>query len=1094
MHWRIPLFAACLVGTDSASGADPSRLVPEHSPRNDELLQHDAIRETLVFYDSDYDAHWVEDPAEIAKWFVRRGVQAKNVPELVTWLNEKITRDEAIGTSIVFAMGVAPTAIVYPPFDDSLLARYVKAGGRVVWLANVPMYVAQGESGSKFMYGETPRQTMLGLSSDPKNFYGMEGPTLTSSGSDWGLELGNGLSRPVRRAGVSVCFFQDPTNEWCGVGLVNWRPDVPWSGFIFVPDPMKPTREDLLRNAYRLATYSGAPVIIPSPTLLFEETAPIEASLLFGEDNLRTTFLRDEIVSLRLRVKSLVSEPIVASVRGRIFDGATLLRQWTHPLTITTQESDVVLGDVDLRHLRRGVYPISVTITPGVMPDDFFHGADLTWTRELRVAPSPDHEGTHVALWVDASPAPKRAEHLLDWLDEHDLQPLFVDDHATARDLALWHGQSFSVRRLGNSANAPAPPGYDSWRRGANGEIMPLLAQGNKRIAMGYANPYRRQLEADDFGQQIAFDDVFPAFRRRALTSDDYSQFFGADYNTFVTEGFFARYGIAAPRPQELGDSADLGKVPPPPPGIVSDPDPWLLLNRYWCEDVHGDTASRLSDAMAENTEGMGKVGQISGGMQIPVMYAPTGQYPPYSMGPKGYSLLSFYYYNRLWQPPLAHIWWLEVARMGNRGYEQWIMPDSGFEGDQTSALYDHFGWLMLAGGATGIEYFNDDSKRPGGIEAMTHFGKLSREYGRLLGMLKPARKKVALLVPFEQLVYKPSSAFEWVYPFMDLLQAKIDVEPVSPDELVADASDHYDAILLAQTTWLKASTAAWLVNYAQRGGKLVLDAPSAAALQLPGAMNLSMRIGGTSLETTSLPEQIAATKAALQGIVESPVDCDDPNVTLRRFEALGTPYLYVNHNLTNAEYLLYRQSNFQHETIAERLGYGSDEVEVQMERPDDHRIPFDILAHRVLPAERHHGRMMFSLLIPKWQGRIVAFLPALPRRMVWFGPSNTTPGARTFLQIRVLDRHHDVVNTLFPLHVVVTDPHGEISKEYSGRLLARQGIATLPIEFASNDVEGSWTLTVRDAMTGLRAHTNLELKKTSRKPQRNAGRAAIPR
>jgi len=1085
MHWRIPLFAVCFLWTNIGSGAFRTELPIRSLAKNNDAPANNTIRESIVFQDSDYDEHWVDDSDTIAKWFVRRGFSRKTVPELAAWLTEKVAQDEAAGTSVVFAMGIAPTAIVNAPFEDCLLAHYVKAGGRAVWLANVPMYVAQGETGSKFMYGEVPRQMMLGLSSDAQTFYGAEGPTLSATGISWGLESGNLLSRPVLQAGVTSCFFSDPTNTYCGVGLVNFRPDVPHSGFVFMPDPIDPSREWLLRNAYRLAKYSGSVVDIPEPAALAEDSRPFEATLRFGDDDLRTTFLRDEVVPLYLRAKSRAAAPIEASVRVTMHDGATLVGQWARPLTIPAQETDIYIGEVYAHFLRRGEYPIIVTMTPGSLPDGFFDMQDFTISGDLRIASKPDHEGTHVALWVDASPSTPRAQHLLDWLDDHKLEPMFVDDHATARDLALWHGQSFSVRRLGNSVNAPATPGHDSWRRGANGEIMPVLAQGNKRVAMGYANPFRRQMEADDFGQQIAFDDLFPAFRRRAVTSDDYSQFFGLDYNTFATEGFFNRYGIDAPRPAMLGDSADLSKVPPPPPGIVSDTDPWLLLNRYWCEDIHGDTAFRLSNAMYENTGGVGKVGQISGGMQIPVMFAPSGQYPPYSMGDKGYSLLSFYYYNRLWQPPLAHIWWLEVARMGNRGREQWMMPDCGFEGDQSSALYDHFGWLMLAGGATGIAYFNDESKSPGGIVAMTKLGELSKEYGQLLGNLVPARKKVALLVPFEQIVFKPSSAFEWVYPFMDLLQAKIDIEPVSPDELDANNVHEYEAILLTQTTWLKESTAALLVDYAAHGGNLVLDAPSAAALHLPGARILPIRIGGTSVEMTSLPAQIATTKAVFSEIVGSPVDCDDPNVTLRRFDASGTPFLYVNHNLTNAEYLAFRQSNFEVDALPERLGYGSNVVQARIERNDDDRIPFDVMTHQILPVERDHGQMKFVVSLPKWQGRLVAFLPEMPKRLQWFGPSQTTPGVRTLVQIRVIGRGHDAVDTLFPLHILVKDPHGEVSKEYSRRALARHGVVTIPMEFASNDVEGRWTMTVRDAITGLEAHTHLDLRKARRRPER---------
>jgi uncharacterized protein YfaS (alpha-2-macroglobulin family) len=69
-------------------------------------------------------------------------------------------------------------------------------------------------------------------------------------------------------------------------------------------------------------------------------------------------------------------------------------------------------------------------------------------------------------------------------------------------------------------------------------------------------------------------------------------------------------------------------------------------------------------------------------------------------------------------------------------------------------------------------------------------------------------------------------------------------------------------------------------------------------------------------------------------------------------------------------------------------------------------------------------------------------------------------------------------VDALFPVHLTVTDPSGQKSREYSQRSLARKGVATFGIEFADNDLAGRWTIAVRDALTGLEARTFIDLKK----------------
>jgi hypothetical protein len=41
---------------------------------------------------------------------------------------------------------------------------------------------------------------------------------------------------------------------------------------------------------------------------------------------------------------------------------------------------------------------------------------------------------------------------------------------------------------------------------------------------------------------------------------------------------------------------------------------------------------------------------------------------------------------------------------------------------------------------------------------------------------------------------------------------------------------------------------------------------------------------------------------------------------------------------------------------------------------------------------------------------------------------------------------------------------------------LARNGVATLSIEFAKNDIAGRWRIAVRDALTGLETRGIVEL------------------
>ena len=827
-------------------------------------LEQLAIRERVVFYDENYDAHWVENPAEVAAFFVRRGFTQLDVPGITAWMREKVVQHAANGTSATFVMGVVPTSLLSEPLPDCLLAQYLRAGGRIVWAADIPLYNSQDETGSITAPGDRPREVLFGMTSDRQTYYGAPGPPqLTDAAKAWGLEPGMGLIRPVHLRSVTVPFVIDPTGNYCGVGMVNLCPENPLSGFITVPDQLQANNEPLLRNLYRLASFSGTPVIIPAPSPLPAETDVAHAVIWFGPENRRTVYLRSETLPLLLHVDA--REALCAvTAHVRVLEGAKLLHAWTPTVRVTRGVHALSLATLPLAELRRGIYTVVVKATLG--------DKTVTLEREFRVAAPPDHEGLHVALWVSVSSTPRRAEYTMNWLANMKLQPMFVDtERDYARDLALWHGMSYSLRLHGQSEQVQHPAGYDMMRRNAGGEVMAIAAQGNKREAKGYASPLRRAAEVEDFGRYIADEMRFPAFRKVAVTGDDYSQWFGADYNRYAVEGFRQKYGMAMPRPAQMLHADSTVNIPRAP-GILPDNDPWLLANRYWSEDVLGRMGTQFSQVMRRVAGDNARVGPIPGAMQIPVINMWSAMYPYYNFGARhGFNLSCFYYYNTYWQPFLAHHWWLECARIGNRDGTLWMMPDSYIGGNEQAgndrAYFRHIVWQMLSGGATGMEYFQSEQRVPAADDAMRFLGGLSERYGRLLGAIHPAPKTIGLLVPFEQVTYHLESGFELAYPYMELLQAQADIEPVSPEELTPQSIHRYKALILAHTNWLREGTVTLLADYIAAGGKVLLDASTAPEIDIPGATRLPIAIGGTWYDAYGNSERIAATRRTPSGI-----------------------------------------------------------------------------------------------------------------------------------------------------------------------------------------------------------------------------------
>lgn len=236
-------------------------------------LKRFAIRETALLLDFDYDFNWIKAPEKIRDFFRARGVRVLTAPETAAYLREKIA-EGADGSSLVMAMGVTPDVLLQPGIRESVLTRYLRAGGRVVWGGDLPLAFHQDElssvrevPGGGFNNELAPRcGALLGLVTDRRHWYGYPGPIeSTPAARRWGLEKTYPLIRPVLNRGFRCVFSVSKTGEFAGTGMVGLKPENPLSGFAHLSGVLDGDDEAMLRDLWRLAWYSGKPVTVPPP-------------------------------------------------------------------------------------------------------------------------------------------------------------------------------------------------------------------------------------------------------------------------------------------------------------------------------------------------------------------------------------------------------------------------------------------------------------------------------------------------------------------------------------------------------------------------------------------------------------------------------------------------------------------------------------------------------------------------------------------------------------------------------------------------------------------------------------------------------------
>ncbi len=621
--------------------------------------------------------------------------------------------------------------------------------------------------------------------------------------------------------------------------------------------------------------------------------------------------------------------------------------------------------------------------------------------------------------------------------------------------------------------------GYDDRRLdGSNRQMTDTMDFPNQ---LGYASPYRRQSEAESLATMVADDALFPAFNGHVITGDDYAQWFGMDYNQFNIDDIWDIYGIDVSdendRPSETRSDPEEPALHLAPTsidrthGIISDNDPWLLQQYYWSKYVWADFGKRCSTEIAEVTDGYGCIGPIPGSMLNPVMQLRSAQFPPLNFGSDGFSLTSYYYYNTLWQPQLAHQWWLDCTRMGKEAMPVWILIDSNKD-VESYAMQN--AWQAMSGGAEGILYNRQAIMTSTTEQVMNYFAQISHDFGLIFQQQQRTEKNVGLLVPFEQQAFNSITNFQLFYAYANLLQAKVDVEPVWPDAFTAqELASKYDVLLLTQTNWLTQSNQELLEDYIAGGGTVLIDNICDNAVTINGAIRLTHSFGGTTLGSYGNTSDIAQVRATLGNYTTPSWDCDETFTVIRPYMVEDMPLAWIINTRNYSDYIALRDDFTETKSVA--LGYGTNNINVNVTRPDDGRIVYDVLNQTTVNTTSQNGVMTIPLTIGKWDGKLLAFLPASPNDISVSGTTTLYQGGQGQLSLSVQSTN-GTIDAPFQLNIKALEPGSVANDDLSARLLTSHGQVNYTFNIPKNAPTGSWTLQIKEPISGVTKNVSLTI------------------
>lgn len=807
------------------------------------------------------------------------------------------------------------------------------------------------------------------------------------------------------------------------------------------------------------------------------QAADLELTVLPYADEAapRRAYLRREKPSIRLRVINRRPQQVKGDGRLSLMLGEEVVRTLTWSFRAgPTSEVDVPVP-VSLSECRTGEYRLTARAYAG--------GVSATAEAPVWVCPEPDYAGLWMSTWWERPAGePGAIDTFLDTLHRRGLVGVTVMSASPLLlDRCLWNQIPCSTITHGNAAGAGFNAPAESLNRlNAAGQPWPIPWQpGPQRQVAGIANIDWQIAAARNLGSQVAMLSRYPAFHPRVLTNDDLSGRSGPDYNPWNLRRFRLTFGDEPPRPPELLVDP-VPRVIARAPGIVPDDDPWVRWMRFLSRDVLGHFNRQLAGEVLTATNGRGKIGPISGPMNTPLGDVASSQWPPYNFGDAGFNLTASYHYNFYREPALAQVWWQELGRMGNRDGETWVMPDSL----DTRTVYHLQNWhLLMAAGIDGLAYFIHEQTSDAAVEALRHLGPTVRRLGKLFTQFKPAPRPIGLLMPFETAAFRIDYPAQAGYAFHNLAMAHIEVEPVWPEEL-PQLRANYRAILLHDVSHLTQSNLKLIADYQRRGGVVVCD--SLTAVNIPRARKLPFALAGHDRQQDYAdPARIAQVREAIEPLSPPWADTADPHLLLRRFQAGGVDYLWVVHLMTHEEDLAHlpKPAEGNAEAIPPKVDAQADlgldrrehEATVSIATPDNPAV-YDLFAGKRLATTREGGRLRIPVRMGQWQGTLLAFHPAAPDAMTLKAPHNVGAGKAATIDVGITAGRPWAAGFL-PLAITVTDPDGQVSREYSGSALAKTGQHRITIDFARNDKPGIWRVTVREATTGLTQTAEIRLR-----------------
>jgi hypothetical protein len=500
--------------------------------------------------------------------------------------------------------------------------------------------------------------------------------------------------------------------------------------------------------------------------------------------------------------------------------------------------------------------------------------------------------------------------------------------------------------------------------------------------------------------------------------------------------------------------------------GAIPPDDPWLRWLQHRCTHqyaglIHAVEAAR--EAVAPEIP----LGLCHGWPDNPFVSLVSGLYGPQTqLG----SVVSSYAYPFLRSPAAELITHYEIARMGHRRDEIWMLGI--LEGDNTVVpgwqVQQNY-WNMLAAGYRTVAFFSwwgipkmrlnpDPALQARLSEAIAALGRCGRHKDWIF---PSARHWQQARSPFAQLYSFTTEAFDLAPVYhghrhskrlasfhRQALAQQVPLEFICEEEIRTGALAQYQVICLHDVRALAGDLYEPLLAWQAAGGTLLVDEDLLYTDSWHPGMQVNLK-GALHLSAESMVNYLAERASG-------PVRSDHPAVTIRHFQAGAADYTVLANNapdrVTGMGYSYGDPAaNYRHADLVP-----NPPVSTRLQWAMPGRWCFDASTGEAVGRTDDERQLTLE---PAW-GAVLVTLPVATAHLTCDLAYATRLGTSTPLRLALLTPTGEPLPATLTVHLELTSPTGQ-RHPASAYLALLDGTADLPLAFGINDEPGEWTLTL---------------------------------